>query len=34
MSEAGFDLVPGETAIVPVMLYKEDLAIKFADKLL
>ena len=34
MEAAGFDLVKGETAIVPVMLYDEPLAIKFADELL
>jgi glycine C-acetyltransferase len=34
MEAAGFDLVKGDTAIVPVMLYDEPLAIKFADKLL
>ncbi len=34
MEEAGFDLVKGETAIVPVMLYDAPLAVKFADKLL
>ena len=34
MEEAGFDLVKGDTAIVPVMLYDEPLAIKFADELL
>jgi len=31
---AGFDLVKGETAIVPVMLYDAPLAVKFADMLL
>lgn len=34
MTEAGFDLVKGSTAIIPVMLYNEPLAIKFADELL
>ena len=34
MEAAGFDLVKGDTAIVPVMVYDEPLAIKFADKLL
>jgi glycine C-acetyltransferase len=34
MEEAGFDLVKGDTAIVPVMLYNEVVAIKMADKLL
>lgn len=34
MTQAGFDLVPGEHAIVPVMLYDEKLAVKFAEKLL
>ncbi len=34
MTEAGFELVPGETAIVPVMLYEENLALKMADMLL
>ena len=34
MIEAGFDIVPGNTAIVPVMLYDEPLAIKMADMLL
>lgn len=34
MEEAGFDLVKGDTAIVPVMVYDEPLAIKFADELL
>jgi glycine C-acetyltransferase len=32
--EAGFDIVTGETAIVPVMLYSEPLAVKMADMLL
>jgi glycine C-acetyltransferase len=34
MEAAGFDLVKGDTAIAPVMLYDEPLAIKFADQLL
>ena len=34
MIEAGFDIVAGNTAIVPVMLYDEPLAIKMADMLL
>ena len=34
MEVAGFDLVKGDTAIVPVMIYDEPLAIKFADELL
>ncbi len=34
METAGFDLVNGDTAIVPVMIYDEPLAIKFADELL
>ena len=34
MEAGGFDLVYGDTAIVPVMIYDEPLAIKFADELL
>jgi len=34
MSKAGFDLVDGNTAIVPVMLYDEVKAVKMADALL
>ena len=34
MEAAGFDLVKGETAIVPVMLYDAPLAVQFADRLL
>jgi glycine C-acetyltransferase len=34
MISAGFDIVEGNTAIVPVMLYDEPLAIKMADMLL
>src|SRR5690606_11075438 len=34
MKKAGFDLVKGNTAIVPVMIYDEPLALKFADELL
>ncbi len=34
MVKAGFDIVAGQTAIVPVMLYEEPLAVKMADQLL
>ena len=34
MGTAGFDIVPGETAIVPVMLYDEQLALSMSDALL
>ncbi len=34
MKKCGFDLVKGNTAIVPVMVYDEPLALKFADELL
>lgn len=34
MENAGFDLVKGDTAIVPVMLYNEVTAIKMSEKLL
>ncbi|MEN6445662.1 MAG: glycine C-acetyltransferase [Candidatus Cloacimonas sp.] len=34
MVAAGFDIVPGNTAIVPIMLYDAPLAIKMADMLL
>lgn len=34
MSKAGFDLVPGEHPIIPVMLYDEKIAVEFAQKLL
>jgi len=34
MKTAGFDIVPGETAIVPVMLYDEQLALSMSDALL
>jgi len=34
MEKAGFDLKAGNTAIVPVMLYQEPLALKMADMLL
>lgn len=34
MEAAGFDLVKGSTAIVPVMIYDAPLAVKFADELL
>ncbi len=34
MEAAGFDLVKGNTAIIPVMIYDEPTAIRFADELL
>jgi glycine C-acetyltransferase len=34
MSDYGFKLVPGDTAIVPVMLYDEVLAVRMAETLL
>lgn len=34
LSKAGFDLVPGEHPIIPVMLYDEKTAVDFAEKLL
>ncbi|MDB5253271.1 MAG: 2-amino-3-ketobutyrate CoA ligase [Flaviaesturariibacter sp.] len=34
MTEAGFDIKPGEHPIVPIMLYESVLAAKFADALL
>lgn len=34
MAKAGFDLTPGEHAIIPVMLYDEKIAVEFAQKLL
>ena len=34
MEKAGFDLVKGETAIVPVMIYDEPKAVALADRLL
>jgi glycine C-acetyltransferase len=34
MVDAGFDILPGETAIVPVMLYDEPLAVKMSEMLL
>jgi len=34
MKKAGFNLVKGNTAIVPVMICEEPLAVKFADELL
>lgn len=34
MTEAGFKIIPSETAIVPVMIYDEPLAVQMADKLL
>jgi len=34
MTEAGFDLIPGEHPIIPVMIYDEKKAAEFAEKLL
>ncbi len=34
MTKAGFDLLPGDHAIIPVMLYDAALASKFADEML
>ena len=34
MIQAGFDIIQGDTAIIPVMIYNEPLAIQMADKLL
>ncbi|PHN05823.1 glycine C-acetyltransferase [Flavilitoribacter nigricans] len=34
MTEAGFDIIPGEHPIVPIMLYDAPLSQKFADRLL
>src|SRR5690606_31046296 len=34
MTEAGFDITPGDHPIVPIMLYEAPLAQTFADKLL
>ena len=34
MTEAGFDIKPGEHPIVPIMLYEAELAQEFATKLL
>lgn len=34
LSKAGFDLIPGEHPIIPVMLYDEKLAVEFGEKLL
>lgn len=34
LAKAGFDLVPGDHPIIPVMLYDEKLNVEFADKLL
>ncbi len=34
MTEAGFDLLPGEHPIVPVMLYDAAMASRFADEML
>lgn len=34
MEKLGFDVVPGDTAIIPVMLYEERLAVAMAERLL
>lgn len=34
LTKAGFDLIPGEHAIIPVMLYDEKVAVDFAHELL
>ncbi|HMT02685.1 MAG TPA: glycine C-acetyltransferase [Burkholderiales bacterium] len=34
LTKSGFDLIPGEHAIIPVMLYEEKIAVEFAEKLL
>ena len=34
MTEAGFDIIPGDHPIVPIMLYDAPLAQEFAKKLL
>jgi glycine C-acetyltransferase len=34
LTQAGFDLIPGEHPIIPVMLYDEKIAVTFANKLL
>lgn len=34
LTKAGFDLVPGEHPIIPVMLYDAKIAVEFADRLL
>ena len=34
MTKAGFDILPGETAIVPIMLYDAKLSQEFANRLL
>ena len=34
LTAAGFDLIPGEHPIIPVMLYDEKIAVEFADGLL
>lgn len=34
LTKSGFDLIPGEHAIIPVMLYNEKTAVEFAEKLL
>ena len=34
MTKHGFDLLPGEHAIVPIMLHDAPLAVEFAEKML
>ena len=34
MREAGFEIVAGDTAIVPIMLYNKPLTVRLADRLL
>jgi glycine C-acetyltransferase len=34
IESVGFDVIPGNSAIVPIMIYEEPLAIKIADLLL
>ncbi len=34
LTQAGFDLIPGEHPIIPVMIYEEKLAVELAEKLL
>ncbi len=34
ITSLGYDILPGDTAIIPVMLYDEPLAVKLADELL
>ena len=34
ITRAGFDIVRGDTAIIPIMIYDEPLAVKMADMLL